>query len=78
MLTKERGSLSLSKRPAVTDSGAFDWFDKLTNRRLVSLPNCGHRANASAYFVDHFLFESVPKSGAGFFCGAFDSGGSGV
>jgi hypothetical protein len=37
----------LSKRPAVTESGAFDWFDKLTNRLR-------HRANTSAYFVDHF------------------------
>jgi hypothetical protein len=64
MLTKERRSLwfdkltnRLSKRPAFADSGAFDWFDWLTNRlsnRLVSLSNHRHRANASAYFVDHF------------------------
>jgi hypothetical protein len=29
----------LSKRPSVADSGAFNRFDKLTSRRLVSLPN---------------------------------------
>jgi hypothetical protein len=53
----------LSKRPAVADSGAFDWFDWLTSRqlvyfdkRLVSLPNHRHRSNASAYFVDHHPF----------------------
>jgi phosphoribosyl 1,2-cyclic phosphate phosphodiesterase len=40
MLTKERRSLSLSKRPSVVDSGAFD---KLR-----------HRVHASAYLVDHF------------------------
>jgi uncharacterized protein YukE len=47
MLTKERRSLSLSKRPSVASNGAFDrrlvYFDKLSNR----LSNHRHR-------VDHF------------------------
>jgi hypothetical protein len=59
----------MSKRPAFANSGAFDWFDRLTNRltnRLTSrrlvyfdklsnrLSNHRHRVHASAYFVDHF------------------------
>jgi hypothetical protein len=54
MLTKERRSLSLSKRPVVANSGAFD---RLRHRSLMPQAPLshatGHRSNASAYFVDH-------------------------